>query len=87
MRVSKGRVLELLYCQTCGEVYLGGYKVDDGNGNWMLFPDLPDFEQLPDVPHFDKKAHNYLLYWPHTRPQKTEQNGRNYPSAKVNRSE
>ncbi|MCO5194713.1 MAG: DEAD/DEAH box helicase [Anaerolineae bacterium] len=61
---QKGRVLELLYCQTCGEVYLGGYKVDDGNGNWMLFPDLPDFEQLPDVPHFDKKAHNYLLYWP-----------------------
>lgn len=61
---QKGRVLELLYCQTCGEVYLGGYKVDDGNGNWMLFPDLPDFEQLPDVPHFDKKAHNYQLYWP-----------------------
>lgn len=66
---KKGRVLELLYCQTCGEVYLGGYKVDDGNGNWMLFPDLPDFEQLPDMPHFDKKAHNYLLYWPRTPAQ------------------
>lgn len=60
------RVLELLYCQTCGEVYLGGYKrVDpDDDNKWHLFPHFPNLEGMPDVARLDKKADNYALYWP-----------------------
>jgi len=61
---KKGRILELLYCQTCGEVFLGGYTVQNKDNSQTLFPDLPDLEQIPDVPNFDQKAHNYKLYWP-----------------------
>ena len=63
-KCKKGRILELLYCQTCGEVFLGGYTVQNKDNSQTLFPDLPDLEQIPDVPNFDQKAHNYKLYWP-----------------------
>ncbi|MCZ7666531.1 MAG: hypothetical protein M5U34_04530 [Chloroflexi bacterium] len=56
--------MELLYCQTCGEVFLSGYTVQNKDNSQTLFPDLPDLEQIPDVPNFDQKAHNYKLYWP-----------------------
>ncbi len=60
------RVLDLLYCQTCGDVFLGGYKtVDPENpGAWFLFPDQPDLEGLPDTAIARKSAGNYALYWP-----------------------
>jgi len=60
------RVLELLYCQTCGEVYLGGYKREDpeDSSKWHLFPHFPNLEGMPDVARLDKKADNYALYWP-----------------------
>lgn len=37
------RVLELLYCEACGEVFLGGYRRPGVNPNeWYLSPDHPD---------------------------------------------
>ncbi|WP_210215151.1 hypothetical protein, partial [Mesorhizobium sp. M4B.F.Ca.ET.089.01.1.1] len=43
------RVLELLYCEPCGEVFLGGYRGTTNNPNqWRLSPDFPDLEQVPD---------------------------------------
>ena len=40
----RSRVLELLYCQPCGEVFLGGFKreVDGTNNAWFLSPDYPN---------------------------------------------
>ena len=40
----KKRVLELLYCQPCGDVFIGGYRDDDTDGNnaWFLSPGLPE---------------------------------------------
>jgi hypothetical protein len=61
------RCLDLLCCQTCGEVLLGGYVADAppalGGGYYML-PDLPNFEEVPDRTFADQIYSNYKLYWP-----------------------
>ena len=59
-------VLELMYCQACGEVFLGGYRGKDNH----LSPDFPHFETLPDKsPGFERKYDDYALFWPaHGRP-------------------
>ncbi|WP_434428082.1 helicase-related protein [Nannocystis pusilla] len=61
------RVLELLYCQPCGEVFIGGYRDRDGNTNnaWFLSPDFPDLERVPDRSASLKRTHGeYLVFWP-----------------------
>lgn len=66
------RVLELLYCQPCGEVFIGGYRDEDDNANnaWFLSPDFPDLERVPDrSASLDRTHGEYLVFWPaDTRP-------------------
>jgi DEAD/DEAH box helicase domain-containing protein len=60
-------VLELIYCQPCGDVFLGGYYVDDqSNGNaWYLAPDDPDIERTPDkTATLRRTASEYRVFWP-----------------------
>jgi DEAD/DEAH box helicase len=58
------RCLDLLCCQTCGEVLLGGYSSDNGTGGVYLLPDLPNLEQAPDRTFADQAYGNYKIYWP-----------------------
>jgi hypothetical protein len=61
------RVLELLYCQTCGELYLGGFRAADPDGDpaaSYLVPDQPEFERLPDLATTDRTSRNYAMFWP-----------------------
>lgn len=61
------RVLELLYCQPCGEVFIGGYRDEDDTANnaWFLSPDYPDLEHVPDRSASLKRTHGeYLVFWP-----------------------
>lgn len=59
------RVLELLYCEPCGEVFLGGYRDATGNpGQWRLSPDYPDLEQVPDRAGAERDYGNYAVFWP-----------------------
>ncbi|NLX97564.1 MAG: DEAD/DEAH box helicase [Rhodopirellula sp.] len=61
------RVLELLYCQPCGEVFLGGYKkLDVKSANaWFLSPDYPNLDQVPDrSASLQRKFKEYLVFWP-----------------------
>ena len=61
------RVLELLYCQPCGEVFIGGYRDEDDGGNnaWFLSPDFPDLEHVPDRSASLERTHGeYLVFWP-----------------------
>ncbi len=60
-----GRVLELLYCETCGDVSLGGYcfKVPDATA-WQLFPDSPDLEGVPEKARLGRNPRTYIMYWP-----------------------
>ena len=66
------RVLELLYCQPCGEVFIGGYRDEDDSANnaWFLSPDLPDLERVPDrSASLERTYGEYLVFWPAgTRP-------------------
>ncbi len=60
-------VLELLYCEPCGEVFLGGYQAQDpGQPNvWFISPDYPNLERLPDRPaSLTRTYEDYRVFWP-----------------------
>ncbi len=61
------RVLELLYCQPCGEVFVGGYKKTDPNtaNAWYLSPDFPELDHVPDKSaSLDRTFGEYIVFWP-----------------------
>ncbi|MGI8550555.1 MAG: helicase-related protein, partial [Dehalococcoidia bacterium] len=60
------RVLELLYCQTCGAALLGGYRKLKPNEktHWLLVPDQPELEGLPDAAVFSETYGTYAIFWP-----------------------
>jgi DEAD/DEAH box helicase domain-containing protein len=58
------RVLEMLYCEPCGDVFLGGYRHDLRSGAWSLVPDDPNIEKAPDHSASDRRYSNYAVYWP-----------------------
>src|SRR5579885_1163250 len=59
------RVMELLYCEACGEVFLGGYRRAGMNPNeWFLSPDHPDLEASPDLAALDRDYARYAVFWP-----------------------
>jgi len=61
------RVLELLYCQPCGEVFIGGYKKEDADSPnaWYLSPDYPNLDRIPDRSASIKRtAGEFLTFWP-----------------------
>lgn len=63
------RVLELLYCQNCGDVYLGGFVPAgatraSGLVDVPLLADVPEISKLPDQVSLTRSADNYVVYWP-----------------------
>ena len=60
------RILELLYCEACGEVFLGGYRRETGvNPNeWYLSPDHPDLESSPDIASLSRDYPRFAVFWP-----------------------
>ena len=60
------RVLELLVCECCGEVLLGGYRRPDSlnPGSWYLTADHPDLETAPEMAFLDRRYSNYAVFWP-----------------------
>lgn len=65
------RVLELLYCQNCGDVMLGGFTPEGatqrGNVRTLLLADVPELAKLPDQVRLERTASNYLVYWPNAK--------------------
>ncbi|MGW7466824.1 helicase-related protein [Streptomyces xantholiticus] len=65
------RVLELLYCQNCGDVMLGGYasalSIAGKSFQGGLLPDLPDLEAAAEGSALGPNAANYIVYWPRTQ--------------------
>jgi Lhr-like helicase len=61
-------VLELLYCEPCGEVFLGGYQKPDPGGTpnqWFLSPDYPNLDRVPDrSASLARKFGEYRVFWP-----------------------
>ena len=66
------RVLELLYCQDCGEAYLGGFAssnpVAATTGSVSLLADISDVASLPDQAKSERVAANYVVIWPGEGP-------------------
>ena len=56
------RVLDLLVCEVCGEVFLGGYKRQQNN-HFLLTADQPDIEGVPDRVQVDRKHGQYAVFW------------------------
>jgi Lhr-like helicase len=61
------RVLDLLYCQTCGDLFLGGHAREvDGEPAWHLYADIAEIERLPHEARSGRSADDYLVFWPRT---------------------
>lgn len=62
------RVLELLYCQNCGDVLLGGFapegKAQAPRLDTLMLADVPELARLPDQVTLQRTANNYIVYWP-----------------------
>ncbi|KAB2975740.1 DEAD/DEAH box helicase [Streptomyces sp. SS1-1] len=62
------RVLELLSCQACGDLMLGGYASPKDTRKrkftGALHTDFPDLDLLPDEDSGAPTAANYVVYWP-----------------------
>jgi len=59
------RVLELLYCESCGEIFFGGYRQDSSNPNeWFLSPEHPNLEASADAASFERDYMSYAVFWP-----------------------
>lgn len=60
------RVLELLYCESCGETMLGGHVAKSG-GREFLLATAAELESLPDRAQSSRTAATYRVYWPTDR--------------------
>ena len=59
------RVLELLTCETCGDIFLGGYKqqISENAPGWYLSGDYQDLSGLPEKGIRDRNYETYALFW------------------------
>ncbi|MUG95350.1 DEAD/DEAH box helicase [Scytonema sp. UIC 10036] len=58
------RVLDLIVCEVCGDVFLGGYKRFVGQGSFILTSDRPDLENMPDRVNLKQEHGQYAIFWP-----------------------
>ena len=58
------RILEMLYCEPCGDIFLGGYRRVLQQNVWSLVPDDPNIERAPDHSAAERTYDNYAVYWP-----------------------
>jgi DEAD/DEAH box helicase domain-containing protein len=61
------RVLDLIVCEVCGDVFLGGYRTSRRVGNRVmdiLTPDQADLEGIPDRVVLNQRYGNYRVFWP-----------------------
>lgn len=85
------RVLDLIVCEVCGEVLLGGYRATRkvGNSNIeILTPDQPDLEGIPDTVILNQRYGNYRIFWPlphDTSPWTTEPQYIEWTADKIDR--
>lgn len=58
------RVLDVLVCTCCGEVYLGGYRDEEEGSHVTLVHDQPDLESVPQSDFQVKDYQTYAVFWP-----------------------
>lgn len=72
------RVLELLYCDQCGTVYLGGNRLELENGEIELLANTPDIEGIPErqaARLVERRSYGeFAVFWPQCEQQYTAPN-------------
>ncbi|EKS5410101.1 DEAD/DEAH box helicase [Salmonella enterica] len=62
------RLFEMLYCEACGELLLGGQKGRNGSGTIELLPSATNLENLPERPgaeyYDDMTWDEFAVFWP-----------------------
>ena len=59
------RVLDVLICTCCGDIYLGGYRSDEQRGESVtLVHDQPDLESVPESDFKIQNYESYAVFWP-----------------------
>ena len=67
------KVLDLIVCEVCGEVFLGGFRGGHLGKLEILTTDQPDLENMPDSVSMQRKCGQYAVFWPlNEKPQDTE---------------
>jgi DEAD/DEAH box helicase domain-containing protein len=67
------RVLDLIVCEVCGDVFLGGYKSPQKLGTTpvdIVTADQPDLEKMPDRVVLTQRHKQYAVFWP--QPHKND---------------
>ncbi|VIO73319.1 hypothetical protein CI1B_49240 [Bradyrhizobium ivorense] len=67
------RLFEMLYCECCGEMFVGGMRRRRGNNEFELLPSDADLDGLPDSAvsqRFEDLSFNqYAVFWPTARSE------------------
>lgn len=64
------RVLDVLICSGCGEVFFGGYRGEEDEGCYLVH-DQPEFDSVR--PHSLRRTHDrYAVFWPSTDQPETD---------------
>lgn len=77
---SGHRVLDILYCERCGEIFYGGRKSEAG-GFVSLLPTSSNIEELPEkstpLQPIDRSYREYSIFWPvfQNQPRSQDQPG------------
>ncbi len=90
-RGSLARSLDLLYCESCGELFVGGRRRTQGNVIVELLPLESDLEGLPDAAssgRFEDLGYDdYAVFWPRSNavPKVERDNdGHSWVEAEIN---
>ena len=59
-----GRVLDLIVCEVCGDVFLGGFRSGQSRMLEILTTDQPDLENMPDRVLMTQRSGQYAIFWP-----------------------
>lgn len=67
------RLLELLYCECCGELFVGGMRRKRSSTEWELLPGEAELDGLPDAAtgrrFEDLSFDEYAVFWPTDRTE------------------
>lgn len=83
-----GRVLDLIVCEVCGDVFLGGYRrsVNVGASRLeILTSDQPELEKIPDQAYTLKTYGKYAIFWPNCASTKMQPEDEEYQVNNVKR--
>lgn len=58
------RVLDLIVCEVCGDIFLGGFRRRLTGGVEILAADQPDLEGVPDHVSLSRGYIEYAVFWP-----------------------